>query len=194
MLLELLHLFWMFFKIGLFTFGGGYAMIPLIEETLVGGGYLDVNMLYDMIGVAESTPGPIAVNMATFIGTHQFGVFGALAATLGVILPSFIIILLIAWLGSIILESNIANHAFMGLKPAVIGLIISVAVSLTIRLLLPGIHLSDFVFNLQLFQWRNLIILGIIISFMAGLKKHASPAMIVGLSAVLGILVYYIFQ
>ncbi len=193
MFLELLNLFWMFFKIGLFTFGGGYAMIPLIEESLVGGGYLDVNMLYDMIGVAESTPGPIAVNMATFIGTHQLGILGALAATLGVILPSFIIILLIAWLGGKFLQSEIAEHAFMGLKPAVIGLIISVAIALGLRLILPGIHLSDFMFDFSLFEWRNLIILVFVVGFILLFKKKSSPALIVGLSAVLGIAVYYIF-
>lgn len=193
MFLELLNLFWIFFKIGLFTFGGGYAMIPLIEQELVGGGYLNVTILYDMIGVAESTPGPIAVNMATFIGTHQLGILGAAVATLGVILPSFIIILLIAWLGSKILESKIAEHAFMGLKPAVIGLIMSVAVALALRLVLPGIRFSDLVFNFDLFSWRNLIILVVVIGFISYFKKRSSPALIIGLSAVLGIAVYYIF-
>ncbi len=193
MFLELIHLFWMFFKIGLFTFGGGYAMIPLIEESLVGGGYIEVNMLYDMIGVAESTPGPIAVNMATFIGTHQLGLLGALAATLGVILPSFIIILLIAWLGSKVLESEIAEHAFMGLKPAVIGLIASVAVALAIRLILPNIDFHAFQFDFSDFKWRNLVILTVIISFIAFYKKKSSPALIIGISAVLGIAIYYIF-
>lgn len=193
MFLELLHLFYMFFKIGLFTFGGGYAMIPLIEEALVGGGYIDVNMLYDMIGVAESTPGPIAVNMATFIGTHQLGVLGALAATIGVILPSFIIILLIAWLGSRVLDSKIAEHAFMGLKPAVIGLIMSVAIALAIRLVFPNISLTDLTFDFNVFHYRNLIILGFVIGFLLLLKKKSSPALLIGFSAVIGIAVYYIF-
>lgn len=192
-MLELLNLFWMFFKIGLFTFGGGYAMIPLIEEALVGGGYLDINVLYDMIGVAESTPGPIAVNMATFIGTNQMGVLGAFAATLGVILPSFIIILLIAWLGARVLESETANHAFMGLKPTVIGLIMSVAVALAIRLVLPGLSFDTFTFDFSIFRWQNLIILVIIIAFVSLFKKKSSPALLIGISAVLGIIVYYIF-
>ncbi len=122
MILELLNLFWMFFKIGLFTFGGGYAMIPLIEQELVGGGYIEQTLLYDFIGIAESTPGPIAINMATFIGTHELGVLGAVAATIGVALPSFIIILLIASVGSKFLNSRIVNEAFKGLKPAVIDL------------------------------------------------------------------------
>ena len=101
MFLALLKLFWIFFKIGLFTFGGGYAMIPLIESELVGKGYITVGLLYDFIGIAESTPGPIAINMATFIGIHVIGeeyrilagFVGAFATTLGVVLPSFIIIL-----------------------------------------------------------------------------------------------------
>src|SRR3989339_815903 len=96
MFLTLLNLFWIFFKIGLFTFGGGYAMIPLIESELVGGGYITSDLLYDFIGIAESTPGPVAINMATFIGMDQVGLLGAFAATLGVVLPSFLIILLIA--------------------------------------------------------------------------------------------------
>ena len=193
MFLDLLNLFWIFFKIGLFTFGGGYAMIPLIEQELVGGNYLDVNILYDMIGVAESTPGPIAVNMATFIGTNQFGILGALVATIGVILPSFIIILLIAWLGSKVLQSTIAEHAFMGLKPAVIGLIMSVAITLSIRLILPNIDLSSMTFDFQLFNWQNLIILVIVIGMIYLLKKKATPVLIILISAVLGITIYYIF-
>ena len=88
-----LQLFIEFFLIGLFTFGGGYAMIPLVRETVLENGWLTETQFYDFIGVCESTPGPIAVNMATFVGSDQAGVFGSICATLGVVLPSFIIIL-----------------------------------------------------------------------------------------------------
>ena len=86
-----LQLFVTFFEIGLFTFGGGYAMISLIRDKALALGWLTEEQLLNMIAVAESTPGPIAVNMATFVGSTQGGVLGALTATLGVVLPSFII-------------------------------------------------------------------------------------------------------
>ena len=192
MILELLNLFWIFFKIGLFTFGGGYAMIPLIEEEIVGGGYITQGLLYDFIGIAESTPGPIAINMATFIGTNQHGVLGALAATIGVALPSFIIILLIATLGSKFLNSRIVNEAFKGLKPAVIGLILAVSFGLMVRGILPDIQFSKLIFAFSNFNYKNLIILGIVFIFVFARKK-TSPVQIILISAILGMAVYLVF-
>ncbi|HOW38524.1 MAG TPA: chromate transporter, partial [Bacillota bacterium] len=95
---ELLVLFLAFFEIGLFTFGGGYAMIPMIEEAVLRHGWLANTSfsLVDFIAVSESTPGPFAVNIATFIGMTEAGIPGAILATVGVVLPSFIVILLIA--------------------------------------------------------------------------------------------------
>ena len=90
-----LRLFLEFFKVGLFTFGGGYAMIPLIKEMVLKYGWLTETQFYDFIGVCETTPGPIAVNMATYIGSVNGGFLGSLVATIGVVLPSFIIILMI---------------------------------------------------------------------------------------------------
>lgn len=92
----LVELFITFFKIGLFTFGGGYAMIPMITDEVVAKGWATAQMLTDFIAIAESTPGTFAINTATFIGMEQMGVIGAIFATLGVIMPSFIIILIIA--------------------------------------------------------------------------------------------------
>ena len=97
-MLILLKLFWTFFKIGLFTIGGGYAMIPLITQESVAAGWATETELMNYLAISESTPGPFAVNCATFIGFSQYGVLGALFATLGVISPSFIIILIIACL------------------------------------------------------------------------------------------------
>ena len=91
-----LLLFWEFFQIGLFCFGGAFGMIPLIEETVVRNGWMTEEAFYSLVGVCESTPGPIAVNMATYIGSTQGGLLGSIVATLGVVLPSFLIILLIA--------------------------------------------------------------------------------------------------
>ena len=94
-MINILKLFWTFFKIGLFTFGGGYAMIPMIiEETSKFEG-IEKSDVIDFIAISESTPGPFAVNIATFIGYQQEGILGAISTTLGVILPSFLIILLI---------------------------------------------------------------------------------------------------
>jgi len=91
-----LTLFLEFFKVGLFCFGGAFGMIPLIEETVMRYGWLSESEFFDLIGVCESTPGPIAVNMATYIGSVQGGIFGSIAATLGVVMPSFLIILLVS--------------------------------------------------------------------------------------------------
>ncbi|BCR36464.1 chromate transporter [Mariniplasma anaerobium] len=167
-------------------------MIPLIEEEIVGGGYITQGLLYDFIGIAESTPGPIAINMATFIGTNQHGVLGALAATIGVALPSFIIILLIATLGSKFLNSRIVNEAFKGLKPAVIGLILAVSFGLMVRGILPDIQFSKLIFAFSNFNYKNLIILGVVFIFVFARKK-TSPVQIILISAILGMAVYLVF-
>ena len=91
-----LELFLTFFRIGLFTFGGGYGMIPLVQQEVLAHGWMDAAALYRFIGVCESTPGPIAVNMATFVGANQAGLAGSACATLGVVLPALVIMLLIA--------------------------------------------------------------------------------------------------
>ncbi|MBU1143990.1 MAG: chromate transporter [Firmicutes bacterium] len=197
--MELLQLFWIFFKIGLFTFGGGYAMIPLIQYELVGRGYITMELLYDFIGISESTPGPIAINMATFIGNdamREYGfiarILGSMATTIGVALPSFIIILLIASLGSKFLQSKFVSEAFRGLKPAVIGLIFSVSIGLTVRAIFPNIKFDELIFDLTGFNYKSLIILTIVI--LAGIfYKKLSPIKIILLSSILGMIVYSIF-
>lgn len=192
MVVEILTLFWIFFKIGLFTFGGGYAMIPLIRQELVGGGYVSQELLIDFIGISESTPGPFAVNMATFIGMSQHGLIGAFATTLGVILPSFLIILLIASLGSKFLESRGVKLAFIGLKPAVIGLIFSVSLSLIVHAVFPNVDFEAQIFNWMGFNLRGLIILVIVVITSIFYKK-ISPIKIILMSAVLGMIVYSLF-
>ena len=126
-------LFLEFFKIGLFTFGGGYAMIPLIEETVIKYGWLDESTFYEFIGVCESTPGPIAVNMATFIGANQAGLLGSICATLGVILPSFIIIILVATILKKLIHNKYFQNFLSGVKSVVIGLIISTGLTLLLK-------------------------------------------------------------
>ena len=92
----LLELFWVFFLIGAFTFGGGYAMIAMVQQQVVSRGWMDAESVIDFVAIAESTPGPIAVNMATFVGAEMGGIVGALCATIGVVLPSFLVILVVA--------------------------------------------------------------------------------------------------
>ena len=101
----MLKLFFTFFKIGLFTFGGGYSMIPLISEEATNFG-LEMSDLSNFIAISESTPGPFAINIATFIGYNSFGILGALIATLGVVLPSFIIMMIIAILVNKVRDSK----------------------------------------------------------------------------------------
>ncbi len=129
---ELWLLFFTFFKIGAFTFGGGYAMISLIEDECVERrGWMTHEEMADMTALAESTPGPISINCATHIGFRRFGVLGAALTTLGVVLPSFIIILLIANFFDSILEVPIINAAFRGIRVAVALLILRVGIKLT---------------------------------------------------------------
>lgn len=186
-MLEILTLFWIFFKIGLFTFGGGYAMIPLIQAEMVGRGYIDYELMIDFIGISESTPGPLAVNMATFIGMNQYGLIGAFATTLGVILPSFIIISLIAAFGSKALESLWFKRAFLGLRPVVIGLIVGVSVTLAIRSFLPNTILNERTFDLSSFRVEGLIIL-VIIALLKFIWK-IPPIRLILIAAALGILI-----
>ena len=133
-----LELFLTFFCIGLFTFGGGYAMLPLIQQEVARQGWLTDAQLVDFVAVSESTPGPFAVNIATYVGMQTGGgtenvlggILGAICATLGVVLPSFIIILIVAKIYDAFKENKIVKGCMTGLKPAVIGLIASAIVSM----------------------------------------------------------------
>ena len=125
-----LELFWVFFLIGAFTFGGGYAMIAMIQQQVVNRGWMEMEQLIDFVAIAESTPGPIAVNMATFVGNDMGGILGAACATLGVVLPSFVVILIVARCFRAFCESKWVKGVMSGLKPAVVGLIASAAVTI----------------------------------------------------------------
>ena len=119
-----LLLFFEFFKIGLFTFGGGFAMIPLVEEVVLQHNWLSESAFYNFIGVCESTPGPIAINMATYVGSMQGGLLGSIVATLGVVLPSFIIILIIASVLKKFTDNKYFKAFIKGVKPVVVALIL----------------------------------------------------------------------
>ncbi len=120
-----LRLFATFFKIGAFTFGGGYAMIPLIQkETVENHKWITDDDILEIVAIAESTPGPIAINSATFVGYRVCGVLGALFATLGVVLPSFIVISIIAFILNEFQELDVVQYAFFGIRAGVLALLV----------------------------------------------------------------------
>ena len=121
---KLIELFLTFFRIGAFTFGGGYAMIPLIQKEVVDNKHwVSDEDILDIVAIAESTPGPIAINSATFIGYRTAGVWGSFFATLGVVLPSFVIISLIAYLLEEFASYNVVKWAFFGIRAGVLSLV-----------------------------------------------------------------------
>lgn len=186
MLLSLLELFWTFFKIGLFTFGGGHAMIPLIMDEVVAKGWATQNIVSDFIAVSQSTPGVFAVNISTFIGYDQQGILGALVSTFGVSLPSFIIILIIAKIFHKFTENKYVIGFMHGAKPIIVGVIFSVAIKFMLNyvLLIPGpTAIVDSVLS-----WKNISILAIVL-IVINLKKRVHPIFIVIISGLLG----YIF-
>ncbi len=124
----LLKLFLSFFKIGAFTFGGGYAMIPLIKkEIITNQQWLTTREFIDIIAIAEMTPGPIAVNSATFLGYKIAGILGSVVSTIGVVLPSFLVIMVIYHFLSKFSDSPYVKQAFKGIRPVVLGLIVTAA-------------------------------------------------------------------
>ena len=188
-----LKLFLTFFEIGLFTFGGGYAMISLIREKVLEFGWLSEEELLNMIAVSESTPGPIAVNMSTFVGSTQGGILGSLVATLGVVLPSFIIILLISALIRNFLKYKGVQAFLGGVRPCVVALILATAITMLLSTVFGFTTLSGG-FDIDL---RGLVILAILVVialiFKKIKKKKPSPILMIIISAGLGMLIYSIF-
>lgn len=187
-----LTLFLTFFEIGLFTFGGGYAMISLIREKALALGWLTEEEILNMVAVSESTPGPIAVNMATFVGSTQGGFLGSLVATLGVVLPSFIIILLISALIRSFLKYKGVQAFLGGVRPCVIALILATAVTMLLSTLL-GITTFNGGFAPDV---RGILIFAILVAIAFILKKikkkKPSPILMILISAGLGMLIYSI--
>ena len=184
-----LELFWTFLTIGAFTFGGGYAMLPLIQEEVAArwGDVISAESLINFVAVSESTPGPFAVNMATYIGSVMGGVFGSFCATLGVVLPSFVIILIVAKCYDKFKENRIVKGCMTGLKPAVVGLIGNAVLNVLITVFFPaGFSLAVFA-TAQFYVFAGLFILMLVLSF-----KKVHPIMIILLSAVAGIAVGYL--
>ena len=187
-----LLLFFEFFKIGLFTFGGGFAMIPLVEETVLKYGWLSESAFYNFIGVCESTPGPIAINMATYVGSMQGGLLGSIVSTLGVVLPSFIIILVIASVLKKFTDNKYFKAFIKGVKPVVVALILSVGVVLLAKSL-GYVSIHEFSFDVV-----SVVIFAIVCAIFWGtkliFKKKLSTIPLILISAGLGIVVCTLFE
>lgn len=185
----MLNLFFTFFKIGLFTFGGGYSMIPLISEEATKFG-IDTYTLSDFIAISESTPGPFAINIATFIGYEAFGILGSIIATLGVVLPSFIIMLIIATLINKIRDSKFFKIFMRVTIPVVSGLILSSTLKLGLQNLFSinsiTTIVNDFKINiLTCISFALLLAITLIYFFVK--KKKLSPFIIIAFSIIIGV-------
>ena len=176
----LLKLFIEFFKVSCFTFGGAYGAIALIRDMVMQNGWLSEERLAYMIAISESTPGPIMVNMATYVGSSQGGILGAAVATAAVVLPSFCIILLVATLLGTILKNKYAQAVLRGLKPCVVGIVIATGIRMTLKG--AGADLRALVLTA--------VLAGIMVFFKLILKKKLSPIQLILISAVGGIVAY----
>lgn len=189
-----LKLLWTFFKIGLFTIGGGYAMIPMIQSEVIGAGWITEDQLLDFIAISESTPGPFAINVATFVGFSQSGFLGALCATIGVILPSIIIIIIISMIIEKFLKNRFVKYGLMGVRPVVVGLILAVSFGL----IFTGITKISNIYNVSEFDFNKVSIASIIIMVicfvLSRFKKLNKPILLILISAILGIVFYGLFH
>ena len=186
------ELFYVFFLIGLFTFGGGYAMIPMIQSEVVGRGWISSNALTDFIAISEATPGPFAINIATFVGSHTAGILGSVCATLGVVLPSFIIILLVAFVMTKIIKNRFVQGALRGVRPVILALILSTAIIFFIKMMLfSG---NDIFSQTVAFDRKSttllLLLAGYVIMYKKINKKGLNPIALLGISAGLGIILF----
>ena len=185
-----LRLFLTFLKIGAVSFGGGYGMISLIRDDCLANGWLTEAELLNFIAVAESTPGPIAVNMATFVGSSQGGILGALLATLGVVLPSFVIILLIASVLTHLLKYRGVQAVLGGIRPAIVALILGTAVTMLMSL---GFGIKN-IHSAPILDFNVLIVLAVVavihFAYFRWKKKAVSPILLILLSGAMGVLLY----
>ena len=174
-----LELLWTFFKIGAFTFGGGYVMVPLIQAEVAAHGWMDATSLVNFIAVSERPPGPLAVNVATYVVAELGGRLGAICATFGVVFPAFAIILIVAKCYEAFKASKIVKGCMSGLKPAVVGLIGTAVISI----------------GRTVFTSSSIVVMSIIfaLSLYLALKKK-SPILIICIAASLGIVAGYLIS
>lgn len=184
--MKILTLFWEFLKIGAFAFGGAYGAIPLIREAVLSRGWMDESQLMNLLGISESTPGPIMVNAATMTGFSQAGILGAALATLSVILPSFLIMLIVPRLQKKWSGHRVIRLALRGVKPCLAGVICATGIHLAIQLLSGGAGRS---FDLVTALLTVGLGLGMLLCQRIR-KRQLSPILLIVAAAVLGILIY----
>ena len=187
-----LLLFLEFFKMGALTFGGGYAMIPFIEETVLSHGWLTTGELVDFIAVSESTPGAFAVNIATYVGSQVGGLFGSVCATVGLVLPPFVLILIIAKCYEAFKQNIIVQGVMLGLKSTVVGLIGATVLSVGYAVLFPnGFDLSTVVTDALATAnfWFILVVFAVMLFLL--LYKKLNPILIILISAAAGVAAGY---
>lgn len=182
-----LDLFLGFLRVGCFAFGGAYGAIPLIRDVVLSYGWLSDEALTYMIAVSESTPGPIMVNLATYVGSSQAGLPGAVLATLAVVMPSFLIILLVMVALKSLLKNKYVQAILRGLKPCIIGIILATGVYMTLN------HMISFENQVSI-NPQAATITAILAAVMFApkriIKKKISPVTLIVISAFLGIIVY----
>lgn len=171
-----------FFKAGLFAIGGGLATIPFLYEMAYKYNWFTVQTLTMMIAVSESTPGPMGVNMATYVGTHLLGVGGGILATLSLVTPSVIIICLVARVLTKFKESKLVQSIFTGLRPATVALILAACSGIFIN----ALFINGFTFDLNGLNWLNVVLYAILLGIYFWKKPH--PILVILGSAVIGIL------
>ena len=176
-----------FFMIGLFTIGGGYAMIPLVRELVLKYNWMSETEFYNFLGVCESTPGPIAINMATYVGSTQGGLLGSIVSTLGVVLPSFIIIILVASILKKVIKNKYFQAFLNGVKPVVIALIFGTGLMLVIKCI-GFININEFSFDF--ISFLIFILIAFIFYFTKYVfKKKLNAISLILISASLGLLI-----
>ena len=181
-----LKLFWDFFKVSCFTFGGAYGAIPLIRDMVLGNGWISEENLTYMIAVSESTPGPTMVNLATYIGSHQAGFWGSLIATVGVVLPAYLVIVLIVSVLKNAIKNKYVQAVLAGLKPCVTGIVLATGVYMVARNILPltGGRVDGAAILI------TAVLSGIMLAYPKITRKKLSPIVLICISAVLGMIVY----
>lgn len=188
----LLELFWGFLKVGCFAFGGAYAAIPIVREIVLSYGWLTDEALTRMIAVGESTPGPIMVNLATYVGVDRAGVLGGAVATFAVVLPAFLIIILILAVFKNLEKKPAVQALLSGLKPCVTGVILAVGAYMVLCSLFPAEGGKGF--ELAAPELPAMLITGILAAVMIGWrlirKKRLSPIILIIIAAGLGMAVY----
>lgn len=183
-----LELFWSFFQIGLFSIGGGYAAMPLIEHQVVEvHPWLTMTQFSDIITISQMTPGPIAINSATFVGIQVGGILGAVVATLGCVFPSCVIVMLLAFVYYKYRTLTIIQGVLSGLRPAVVAMIASAGVSL----LLSSFWGNDGVISISMTDWIAVLIF---LTALVTLRKwKPNPIVVMVCSGILGLICYQLF-